>query len=76
MKYQFACIYIYNIYIYIYIPVRIYCILYIYYIIYIIYIYGIYLNVVTVCLNGREGQGKPSRRRSKIPVLRFKSPHI
>jgi hypothetical protein len=36
----------------------------------------IYLNVVTVCLNeldsvclnGRAGQGKPSRRVSKIPV--------
>ena len=45
----------------------------------------VYLNVDTsipsneldsVCLNGRAGQGKPSRRWSRIPVRIFKSPYI
>ena len=44
----------------------------------------VYLNVNTVrlnelasvCLNGRAGPGKPSRRYSKIPVRIFKSPYI
>ena len=44
----------------------------------------VYLNVVTVCLNeldsvclnGWAGQGKPSRRLSKIRVRIFKNPYI
>ena len=44
----------------------------------------VYLNVVavclneldSVCLNGWAGQGKPSRRKSKIPVRIFKNPYI
>ena len=44
----------------------------------------VYLNVVTVCLNeldsvclnGRAGQGKHSRRLSKIHVRIFKSPYV
>ena len=30
----------------------------------------------SVCLNGWAGQGKPSRRQSKIPVRVFKDPYI